>query len=170
MLSQESFALYAQWSLIATVGFALLALVAFRLGWGFRFRLVGVTGFMGVLTFGLFALSLTPLTRVSIPGAARYTLVYDTGAQQTVIAVAPEITPEELTATLEQAASDLFSSGRLGRNGNQLLIRARTLIHPEAGLSEPVFLGQATRSLTDRSDPQMRIQVFPEAFDRLPKA
>ncbi len=169
MFSPESFAHYTQWCAIATVGFALLAGLAFWRNAGFRFRLVGVTGFMGVLTVGLFSLSIVPLTRVSIPNAVRYTLVYDSGGPETVIAVAPTITETQLNATLEQATYDLFSPGRLGGDTQQLHIRARTILHPEKGVSEPVFLGEVRRSLIRRDDPNLSIQVFADQLKRLPQ-
>jgi hypothetical protein len=58
MTIQTDLLTYAQWSAIATVGCLILAIIAFIVGWGFRFRLVGVTSFMGVLTLGILALSL----------------------------------------------------------------------------------------------------------------
>ena len=133
-----------------------------------RFRLVGATGFMGVLTSGLFALSLVPIMRTSIPGAVRYTVVYDNGANQAVVAVAPEITETELEATLRQAAGDLFSLGRYGGQDNQFMIRARTIIHPSEGLSKPLFLGQVKRSLAVREDENMQVELFRQNFAELP--
>lgn len=170
MFSPESFGQYAQWSAIATVVFIVLTLISFLRKFGFRFRLIGATGFMGVLTFGLFTLSLmSSLTRVAIPNAARYSLVYDLGGRETVIAVAPDITEPQLEATLEQAAYDLFSPGRLAGTEAKLLIRARTVLHPSEGTSEPLFLGQVKRSLTLREDPNMEFQIFANRFKRLPQ-
>ena len=170
MFSTESFSQYAYWGVIATVVFGVLAALSFFFKWGIRYRLVGVTGFTGVLTFGLFALSLTPLTRVSVPNATHYSLVFDDGANQTVIAVSQDITPEQLSATLEQATSDLFSAGRLGRDNNRLYVRARTMLHPKEGVSEPLLLGQASRSLLSRDDAEFDIQIYSKNFKRLPPA
>jgi len=170
MPSTANFLHYTQWSGIATIVFAVLTILAFILKWGFRFRLVGATGFMLVLTGGLFSLSLVPLSRTVIPGAVKYTLVYDNGSNQTVIAVTPEITPTELEATLRQAASNLYSYGRLGTGGDkQLIVRARTIIHPEIGLSVPLYLGQVNRTLVSREDPEMAIEVYLDKFALLPK-
>ncbi len=170
MFSPEEFFQFTQWSGIATLVFAALAIVAFIFKWGIRFRLVGTTGFMLVLTGGLFALSLAPLTRTVIPGAVRYSLVYDNGATRTVIAIPNQITPTELEATLRQAASDLYSYGRSALQGeNKLTIRARTVIHPEAGVSVPLYLGQVKRSLATREDPQMAIEIYQDKFAQLPK-
>ncbi|MFO0174264.1 MAG: Ycf51 family protein, partial [Aphanizomenon sp.] len=127
--------------------------------------------FMLVLTGGLFSLSLVPLSRTVIPGAVKYTLVYDNGSNQTVIAIAPQITPTELEATLRQAASNLYSYGRLGSGGNkELTVRARTIIHPEIGLSVPLYLGQVNRTLVSREDPEMLVEVYLDKFASLPKA
>lgn len=170
MLTTSDFLTYASWLGIATLASAALTLLSFIFSWGVRFRLVGVTGFLGVLTGGLFALGLTPLTRTVIPGAVRYSTVYDNGASRAVIAVPPQITESEITATLRQAASDLYSFGRLGRrDDNRLTIRMRTILHPEPGLSQPVYLGQVKRSLARRDDEQMAVEVFPDQVAQLPK-
>ena len=166
MLSTTELLIASKWFGIATIGFFLLTTVGFILNWGFRFRLVGVTGFMGVLTAGLFGLSLGLFTRVEIPGSVPYTLVYDNGGTQTVIAVSPTITESELAATIEQAAGDLFSRGRLGGE-NQLTIRVRTIIHPEEGISEPLYLGEVKRSLSQRKDENIDIKIFPESLAKL---
>ena len=159
---------YAQWSGILTLVCLVLTIVAFVLSWGFRFRLVGATGFMGVLTASLFALNLGLFTHVAVPGAVRFLLVYDNGATQTVITVPPTITKSELEATLRQAASDLFSSGRNSIGGdNKLTIRARVLLHPEPGLTAPTYLGEVKRSLAQRDDEQMQVEIFPENLAKL---
>jgi hypothetical protein len=170
MLTTADFLQYTQWSGIATLVFAALAILAFILKWGIRFRLVGTTGFMIVLTCGLFTLSLVPLTHTVIPGAVKYTLVYDNGSTQTVIATSPKISPTQLEATLRQAANNLYSYGRLGtRVDNQMTIRARTVVHPEPGVSVPVYLGQIKRTLAAREDQEMTIEIYPEKFAQLPK-
>ncbi|NEP77755.1 MAG: DUF2518 family protein [Okeania sp. SIO3C4] len=166
MLSTTEILIGAKWFGIATIGFFILTIIGFISKWGFRFRLVGVTGFMGVLTAGLFGLSLGLFTRVEIPGAVPYSLVYDNGGTQTVIAVSPNITESELTATIKQAAGDLFSPGRLG-TGGKLTIRIRTIIHPEAGVSEPLYLGEVKRSLSQREDENLDIKIFPEILAKL---
>ncbi|BAY97960.1 hypothetical protein NIES37_19080 [Tolypothrix tenuis PCC 7101] len=170
MLTTADFLQYTQWSGIATLVFAALAVLSFIFKWGIRFRLVGTTGFMLVVTAGLFALSLVPLSRTVIPGAVRYSLVYDNGSTQAVIAITPQITTSELDATLRQAASNLYSYGRLGTKADsQLTIRARTLTHPEPGLTVPVYLGQVKRSLVSREDSNITVEVYPEKFAQLPK-
>jgi hypothetical protein len=63
----------------------------------------------------------------------------------------------------------LFSYGRLGGTDNQLTIRARTIIHPEPGVSKPIFLGEVKRSLASRNDEQIAINIYSESFAQLPK-
>ena len=110
---------------------------------------------------GLFA-------RTEIPGAVRYSLVYDTGAQ-TVVTVPPSITESELQATMQQVAADLYSPGRSGRGRDYMTIRVRTVVHPEPGLSQPLFLGEVRRSLATRYDDKMAIDIFPEKVAILKK-
>jgi Protein of function (DUF2518) len=160
MPTPENFLTYTQWSTIATLALAGFTGLAFFLKWGFRFRLVGATGFMGVLTFGLLSLSFVPLTQTVIPNATKYSLVYDMGSADVVIAVSPNITQPQLEATLEQSAINLFSPGRLGRSNAQLRVRARTVIHPEEGVSVPLYLGEARRSLSTREDKNLEVSVF----------
>ncbi|MGM3307537.1 Ycf51 family protein [Anabaena sp. WFMT] len=170
MFTTSDFLQYTQWSGIATIAFAVFTILAFIVKWGFRFRLVGATGFMIVLTAGLFSLSLVPLSRTVIPGAVKYTLVYDNGSSEAVIATSPQITPTQLEATLRQAASNLYSFGRLGSRGNnQLTIRARTIIHPEEGITVPLYLGEVKRTLASREDSEMAVQVYLDKFAQIPK-
>ncbi|NER51990.1 MAG: DUF2518 family protein [Symploca sp. SIO1A3] len=170
MPTTADFLTFTQWAGILTLVCGSLTLLGFVFKWSLRFRMVGATGFLAVLTGGLFALSLVPLTRTLIPGAIPYSLVYDNGGNQTVIAVPPQVTESELEATLRQAASNLYSYGRLGGVDNQLTIRARTILHPEANISKPLFLGQVKRSLSVRDDEQMVIDIYPQSFAQLPKS
>ena len=170
MFTTANFLQYAQWSGIATLVFAAIAVLAFIVKWDIRFRLVGATGFMIVVTAGLFALSIVPLSRAVIPGAVRYTLVYDNGTTQAVIATSPKITPTQLEATLRQAASNLFSSGRSGtRVDDKLTVRARTIVHPEPGISVPVYLGDVKRSLISRQNSSMTVEIYTDKFAQLLK-
>ncbi|MEM9087192.1 MAG: Ycf51 family protein [Cyanobacteria bacterium P01_F01_bin.53] len=142
MLTPEQFLQATEWFAIATLAFGALTALSFLLKWGLRFRLVGVTGFMGVLTAGFFGLSFQPLVRTTIPGAIPYTTVFDSGASQIVIAVPNSITSTELEATLTQAASNLLNPSRLGGSGpNAPRIRARAIVH-KPGISELVYVGQ----------------------------
>ncbi len=161
MLTTAQFFIAFKWAGILTLVTGVLSLLGFFFKWGIRFRLVGITGFMSVLTGGLFALSLVPLTTVQVPGSLHYARVYDNGGSQTVIALPPTITESELELTLRQAANNLFSQGRFSSAGeNQLTIRARTIVHPEPGLSKPLYLGQVKRSLGVRDDENIEIEIY----------
>jgi len=160
------FTIYTQWAGILTLLSLGLTIIAAIARWGFRFRLVGITGFMAVLTVGLFGLSLGLTPRVKIPGAVRYTLTYDNGADQVVVAVLNNVTPTEVEATLRQAAADFYSPGRIGPE-SQMTIRVRTVTHPETGLSQPIYLGEVKRSLRQRNDDNMTIAVFDQQFKLL---
>lgn len=159
----------AQWSGIATIACAVLTGLAFLFQWGFRFRLVGATGFLGVLTGGIFALGVGLYTRPTIPDAVHYSRVFDTGAAQVVIAVPPDVTPTQLEATLHQASSDLFSPGRLSQGSNLLTIRARTIVHPKPGVSQPLYLGEVKRPLSGRDDRQATFEIYHDRFAQLPQ-
>jgi hypothetical protein len=159
MITTADFLKYCQWSGIATLAFGAITVLALILKWGFKFRLVGATGFMGVLTGGLFALSLVPLTHTAIPGSVHYSLIYDDGNDRATIAVITPITESTLEATLRQAAGDLYSYGRSGRADRQLNIRARTVIHPLPGVSQPLVLGSVTHSLADGKDGDLVVQI-----------
>lgn len=160
---------YAKWSGIATIICLVIAIVSFVVGWSFRFRLVGVTSFMGVLTLGIFALGLGLFPHTEIPGATRYSLIYDNGANQAVVAVAPDIEKSAIEPTLIQAASDLYSYGRSGSGGNsQFTVKLRTVLHPQEGVSQPVFLGVAKRSLINRNGEDIEVKVFEKNLAKLP--
>lgn len=170
MFSTAQLQTFAIWSGYFTLFCAALTVLGWLFKWGIRFRLVGVTGFMGVLTGGIFALSLGLNPRAEIPGAVRYSRVYDTGAAQVVIAVPPDISADGLEATLRQAAADIYSSGRMAQGRPTMTIRARTIVHPRPGVSHVVYLGEVQRSLAVRNDEQMTITVFSDKLAQLPKA
>jgi len=166
-----NFATYSLWSGYGTIAVFLVTLLAFILKWGWRFRLVGATGFMGVLTAGLFALSLGLLERADVEGAVAFNRVYDNGANQIVITVPVTVTPQQLEATLLKASHTYFSFGRGSQKGNkQLLIRARTLIHPQTGQSKPLYLGQLQSPLGVKGDEQVTISLDKKAFAQLVRA
>ena len=162
---------YAKWSGIVTIVCLVVAIASFIAGWSFRFRLVGVTGFMGVLTVGIFALGLSLVPHAEIPGAVRYSLVYDTGANQAVVAVPTDIEKSAIEPTLVQAVTDLYSYGRTGAGGNnRFTVKLRTVLHPQTGISQPLYLGEATRSLIDRSNEDIKINIYSENIAQLPSS
>ncbi len=163
------FVLIAQYMGILVLVCALITGIAFARQWGWRFRMVGVTSFSVVLTIALFTLSLNPLSRETVPGAVHFSLVYDRMGPQAVIAVPPDITAEQLEATLKQAASNLFSPGRNGTGiSDEFTIRARTVLHPREGVSQPLYIGQVKRSLRHRDDPNIQIEIFRDKLASIP--
>lgn len=170
-LLSSDLATYTQWSAIITLVVFILAILAFVLQWGVRFRLVGITGFMVVLTIGIFGLGLGLFNRVTVPDAVRYALVFDDGANNAVITVPQDVNKFQLEATLKQASYDLFSYGRNDVSGDrQMTIRARTFLHPKPGISLPLYLGQVKRSLSIREDENLKIEVFNRNFAQLPSS
>jgi hypothetical protein len=147
---------YGFW--IGYVGLALvvLTLVAWILKWSFRFRLVGITSFTFVVALSVVALSVSFTPRAVVPGAVHYSRIFDR-----------QVTPDQVEATLRQAAIDLFSPGRNSPDG-MLTIRARTVLHPETGLSMPLYLGQVRRTLRSREDAAMTIELYPGNLALLP--
>ena len=165
MLTPAQFLQTAGWFAIGTLAFAAVTVIAFLLQWGLRFRLVGATGFMGVLTVGLFGLSFQPLVRTTVPGAVPFETVFDSGSSQVVIAVPNAITESELEATLLQAASNLLKPSRIGGFGQTTpTIRARAIVH-QPGVSELVYVGKVTPGTGADSTPA--VTIYP---DRLAKA
>lgn len=167
MLTNAELLEASKWGAILMVICGAIATLAFIFNWGIKFRLVGVTAFMGVLAGGMLGLGLGLYTRPNIPGAVPYSVVYDNGGNKTVIALQSDITKSELEATIQQAASDLFSPGRFGVGDNHLTIKVRTVIHPENGVSEPVYLGEVKRSLSQRDDDNMEVTIFSDRFQHL---
>ncbi|MBC7514921.1 MAG: Ycf51 family protein [Alkalinema sp. FL-bin-369] len=158
MFSTEQLISISQWMAILTIVLGSITGIAFVTNRGFRFRMVGVTGFTGVLTVGVFALGLSLYQRPSIPDAQKFVRVFDRASNQVVITVSPEITAPQLEATLRQAVTDLSASGRTSPDGT-LTVRARVLLHSSEGVSQPLYLGAAIRSLDSKRDGVSGIQV-----------
>jgi Protein of function (DUF2518) len=170
MISTADFLKYCQWSGIATLAFAALTILALVLQWSFKYRLVGATGFMLVLTVGLLGLGLVPIVHTNVPGAMHYSLIYDNGSDRATIAIATPISETGLDATLRQAAADLYSYGRSGSIDRQLNIRARTVVHPNPGISQPLVLGEVTRSLGGGEDGRVEVRIDRANLSKVAKA
>lgn len=170
MPTPELFRQACQWTALLMLGSGIFTALAFIFKWGVRFRFVGVTSLLGVLTGSLLALSFTPLTRAIIPGAVKYNLVYDLSGPQVVIAVPPTITRSELEATMLQASENLFSPGRVGGGSDQMIIKVRTILHQKAGVSQLIPLGKLQRSLSVREDPNLKIAINEDNFAALASA
>jgi hypothetical protein len=169
MMSTANLETYALWIAIFGGVLTLVTIVAWVASWGIRYRLVGITSFTFVVAASVFALGLGLFQRTSVPGSLAYTRVFDTATDQVVIALPATSTPTQIEATLRQAAEDLFSPGRSSSTG-VLTVRARTILHPQAGLSMPLYLGEARRSLSKRSDSEMTVELYPDNLALLPQA
>ena len=163
------FATAARYCLIlaGVLGFMTIVLWVRQIKW--RFAFFGYTAFTLVLAAGLGALSLAPIVRTTIPGTAPFSTVFDDNSTKAAIAVSPSITPEQLDPTLRQAAANLYSYGRYSPTTRTLTIRARAIVHPEPGISLPIYVGQVQRSMEMRDDPDMTIDIDSSAFAQLRK-
>ncbi len=168
-LTPALFGQLAQYMGIVVLACALVTGLAIALNWSWRYRMVGATLFSVVLVVGLFSLSFEPITRTSVEGAIAFKTVYDRFGSKATIAVPPTISLEELESTLKQASNNLFSSGRNTQGKPQLTIFARTVTHPEAGISRPLYLGMVKRSMTLRNDPNIELEIFDKNFAELTK-
>ena len=135
-----------RWLGIASGMLFVAMLVGFRLGWGIRFRLVGVTSFTTLLAISCVAFAISYRPRLAVEGAVSVPIVYDNGSD-IVIAAAPDDLPAAAVApSLEQVARNLRGSGRNVPDG-LVTVRLRR-IEPQAdGLDRPVVLGEVQRNL-----------------------
>lgn len=168
MPTPDKFLVATQWAALGTLALIALAVLAFVLKWGIRFRLVGAAGFSIVLTVGLLGLSFEPFSRTVVPGAVPYATVYDSGASQIVIAVPSTITPDTLDATLQQAASNLFKPYRLGLPGQVPTVRARVIVHDQPGVSKLIYVGQVQPAPKGEDAAAYQVDVDRSALAALP--
>nr|AIU44592.1 hypothetical protein [Cyanophora paradoxa] len=156
------FSLLTKITLGFTILFLILSIISIIKGWKNRFQFIGITSFSCLLTISFFVFTFVPFTHKIIPGAQKYRVVFDDGATQIVIAVSAKLNQEELSATLEQAASDLFSPGRLSRNNNSFIIKARAL-SDSLGTTNSLYLGELDKILnSETNDFDTKIKIFSE--------
>nr|YP_009504718.1 hypothetical protein [Cyanophora biloba]AWW13833.1 hypothetical protein [Cyanophora biloba] len=130
-----------------TILFLILSIIGIIKGWKPRFQFIGITSFLCLLTISFFVFTFVPFTHKIVPGSQKYRVVFDDGAAQVVIAVSSKLNKNELTATLEQASSDLFSSGRLSRDNNSFIIKARALSDSQITSNNSIYLGELDKTL-----------------------
>ncbi len=165
----DSFLLAGQISSVGLGISALLVVFAYFTKQPWRFKAVGYTGFLGVLTAGLFALTLTPITRTKVTGAKPFEVVFDRYRGRVVIAVSPSITAQELVPTLQQARVRLVSSGRRAGGAEGLEILARTLVEVEPGVTQVIPLGRLRLPLNAPPDQLGDVELETEGFALLAK-
>jgi hypothetical protein len=136
------------WLGAASGALAVWMVVAFVMGWGFRFRLVGVTSFTALLSLSCLAFAISYTPRTQVEGAVTVPVVFDNGSNLVIAAATADFPAEAYAPTVEQLALNLRSSGRSSTDG-LVHVRLRRVESAGAGVSRPVVLAEATRSLDD---------------------
>ena len=134
-----------------------------------RFRLVGILGFMVVVTIGLFGLGIGLLSYNERAVPVSFSRVYDNASDQIVISVKPSITEKELLEVLQEASQNYFVYGRSTGKDNKLTIRARVLLHINEKEDLPLYLGKIEQVLNsqDYNDSKVNIQIYKDALETL---
>ena len=123
-----------------------LMLLGFRLGWGIRFRLVGVTSFTTLLAIACVAFAISYRPRIAVPGAVPVPVVFDNGADLVIAAAPATLPPAAFAPSVEQVARNIRGSGRTSPDG-WVTVRLRRVESLEPGLEQPVVLAEVKLSL-----------------------
>lgn len=123
-----------------------LMLLGFRLGWGIRFRLVGVTSFTTLLAIACVAFAISYRPRLLVPGAVSVPVVFDNGGDLVIAAAPADLGEAAVAPTLEQVASNLRGSGRATRDG-LVTVRLRRIEAAADGTDRPQVLAEVRRNL-----------------------
>ncbi len=169
MFTSIDFSNYIQWSAAITITLFLFVILSFILSWKNRFRLVGILGFMIVVTVGLFGLGIGLLSYNKSEVPVSFSRVYDNAGDQIVISVKPSITEKELLEVLKQASQNYFVYGRSTGKDNKLTIRARVLLHINEKEDLPLYLGKVEQVLNfqDYNDSKINIQIYKDELEAL---
>jgi hypothetical protein len=135
-----------QWLGVAGAVLALVTVVAFLLGWGVRFRLVGITSFTLLLAISCLAFAVSYKPRISVNGAITVPVVFDNGTDLVIGAAPPDLAPEAISPTVEQLALNVQARGRSSADG-LVRVRLRRIEPAEGGSGRPVVLGEARINL-----------------------
>lgn len=130
------------WLAWAGVVFSILTLIAFFAGWGLRFRLVGVSSFTFLMAISCWAFAVSYSPPVQVDGAVRAPVVFDNGNDLVVAQIPADLTPDTVTATLDQLSANLRGAGR---SSSTVKIRLRALQSEGVGISRPVVVGETVR-------------------------
>jgi hypothetical protein len=137
-----------KWLGAASGVLALTTIAGYLSRWGIRFRLVGVTSFTALLAVSCLTFAVSYSPRVQLAGAVSVPVVFDNGIDL-VVATAPDgLADAAAAATVQQVALNLRGGGRSSAD-NLVHVRLRRVETVAPGLSKPVVLAEATRSLTD---------------------
>ena len=136
-----------KWLGAASGVLALTTITGYLSRWGIRFRLVGVTSFTALLAISCLAFAVSYTPRVQLAGAVSVPVVFDNGIDLVVAAAPDGLADEAVTPTVQQVAQNLRGGGRSTAD-NLVHVRLRRVETVAPGLSKPVVLAEATRSLT----------------------
>ena len=135
-----------KWLGAASGVLALTTITGYLSRWGIRFRLVGVTSFTALLAISCLAFAVSYTPRVQLAGAVSVPVVFDNGIDLVVAAAPDGLADEAATPTVQQVAENLRGGGRSTAD-NLVHVRLRRIETVAPGLSKPVVLAEATRSL-----------------------
>ena len=121
-----------------------IAVIAFLLNFGFKFRIVGATIFSLLLSLSSWAFIQSYTEKVVIENAKYLPIVYDNGFDL-IIAKADDNFPEEsIDPTLEQLSENLRKGSRSGAN---VKIKIRKLEKISDSVSKPVVIGEVQKNV-----------------------
>lgn len=136
-----------KWLGAASGVLALTTFTGFLNRWGIRFRLVGVTSFTALLAISCLTFAVSYSPRVQLAGAVGVPVVFDNGIDLVVAAAPEDLAEGAASPTVQQVALNLRGGGRSSAD-NLVHVRLRRVESVAPGLSKPVVLAEATRSLT----------------------
>jgi hypothetical protein len=139
-----------QWLGAASGLLGVLTITAFFLGWGIRFRLVGITSFTVLLCLSCLAFAVSYRPRIVVEGAVSVPVVFDNGGDLVVAAAPADLDTATARASAEQVARNLSGGGRTIPEG-LVRVRLRAVEGVAPGLSRPLVLAEAIRNFTDGS-------------------
>jgi hypothetical protein len=137
-----------KWLGAASGVLALTTITGYLSRWGIRFRLVGVTSFTALLAISCLAFAVSYTPRVQLAGAVSVPVVFDNGIDLVVAAAPDGLADEAAPPTVQQVAQNLRGGGRSTAD-NLVHVRLRRVETVAPGLSKPVVLAEATRSLAN---------------------
>ena len=135
-----------EWLGAASGVLALITIAGYLLGWGVRFRLVGVTSFTALLAISCLAFAVSYRPRVLVEGAVSVPVVFDNGGDLVVAAAPADLPAAAAAASAEQVARNLRGNGRRSDDA-AVRVRLRRVEAVAPGLSRPVILAEVRRDL-----------------------
>jgi len=136
----------ALWLAWGGAGLAVLALIAFLIGWGAKFQLTGAAIFTLLLSGSCWAFEQSYTPPVNVEGYKYAPIVYDNGFDLVVAQASDDFPEESIKPTLLQIAGNLKGGGR---NGAQVNVRLRKIEEVGEGISKPIVLGEVIKDLKE---------------------